>query len=66
MTRKTTLDTDKLEYIPEEHRENATSYTAEVSYYNKSDESHGMIPEGKKVGDVHIEAHTRYTVTYDE
>lgn len=66
MARKTTLDTDNLEYIPEEHRENATSYTAEVSYYTASDEVHGNIPEGKKVGDVHIEAHTRYTVTYEE
>ena len=63
---KVTIDTEKLEYIPEEHRENATSYTAEVSYYTESDEVHGNIPEGKKVGDVHIAPHTRYTVTYEE
>ena len=63
---KTTIDTDNLENIPEAHRENATSYTSDICLYTISDEIHGAIPEGFKVGDVHIEAHTRYTVTFEE
>ena len=63
---KTTIDTEKLDHIPEDKRADATSYTSIVSLYTESDEKHGHIPEGKSVGDVHIPAHTRYTITYTE
>ena len=63
---KITIDCDKLDQIPEDKRGDATSYTSIVSLYTVSDEKHGRIPEGKSVGDVHIPAHTRYTVTYTE
>jgi hypothetical protein len=63
---KITIDTDALKHIPEDKRDDATSYESIVSLYTDSDEVHGHIPEGKKVGDVHIASHTRYTVTYTE
>jgi hypothetical protein len=63
---KITKDCDNLNGIPEDKRDDATSYTSIISLYTESDEKHGHIPEGKSVGDVHIPAHTRYTVTYTE
>jgi|13_taG_2_1085334.scaffolds.fasta_scaffold100960_2 hypothetical protein len=63
---KVTIDTHDLNHIPEDKRDDATSYESVVSLYTNSDEVHGHIPEGKSVGDVHIESHTRYTVTYNK
>jgi hypothetical protein len=63
---KITIDTHDLNHIPEDKRDDAISYEEEVGFYTDSDEKHGHIPEGKSVGDVHIEAHTRYTITYSE
>ena len=63
---KITMDVPNLEHIPEDKRDSATSYKSIVSLYTESDEKHKLIPKGKKVGDVHIPSHTRYTVTYEE
>ena len=60
-----TIDTDTLEHIPEKHRANATEYTSIESYWTEADAEHGLMPEDKKVGDVSIPAHTRYTVTFE-
>jgi len=60
-----TIDTDNLEHIPEEHRANAKKYTSKVAYWTEADAAHGEMPEDKKVGDVSIPAHTRYTVTFE-
>jgi len=63
---KITHDVPNLNHIPEDKRGDATSYESIVGLYTDSDETHGHIPEGKSVGDVHIASHTRYTVTYTE
>jgi len=63
---KITIDCPNLNGIPEDKRDAATSYTSLVCLYTESDLTHGHIPEGKSVGDVHIAPHTRYTITYSE
>ena len=62
---KITHDVPSLDHIPADKRAAATSYESIVSLYTESDKKHNLIPEGKKVGDVHISSHTRYTVTYE-
>ena len=66
MAETTTIDTHTLDLIPEEHRANATSYEAPDGLWTENDERAGMLPKGKKVGDVREKGHTRYTVTFVE
>lgn len=66
MAETTTIDTHTLEFIPEEHRANATSYEAPDGLWTQKDADCGKLPEGVSVGDVREAAHTRYTVTFTE
>tara|TARA_A100001035_G_C27680509_1_gene452820 strand:+ start:488 stop:742 length:255 start_codon:yes stop_codon:yes gene_type:complete len=66
MAETTTIDTHTLEFIPEEHRANATSYEAPDALWTQKDADTGKLKSGAKVGDVREAAHTRYTVTFTE
>ena len=66
MSETTTIDTHTLTLIPEEHRDNATSYEVEDALWTENDERAGLLPEGVEVGDLREAAHTRYRVTFTE
>ena len=64
-SRQKTIDAESLDLIPEKRRASAKSYVMADILYDEFDASDGIIPEGKKVGDVKKASHTRYTVSWN-
>ena len=62
----TTIDVNDLNLIPEARRASATKYTQPDLLWTEFDEECGVIPTGKKVGDLKEAGHDRWQVTFDE